>query len=117
MLLARAASWLTVAGRWFLPGGGLDHGEDPVECLRREFAEETGLEVEIGALKGVLADTTTLPDGTDLHNVRIIYEVARWTGELRPEERGTTDAVQWADPEELARLPVVPYVTRALELG
>jgi len=42
VLLARAALSLTIAGRWFLPGGGLDHGESPVAGLEREFEEETG---------------------------------------------------------------------------
>ncbi len=30
------------AGRWFLPGGGVQHGEHPIESLRREFEEESG---------------------------------------------------------------------------
>ena len=29
------------------PGGGLEWGEGIVECLKREFLEETGLEVEV----------------------------------------------------------------------
>ncbi len=32
-------------GVWDLPGGGLDHGESPVEALKREVQEEVGLEV------------------------------------------------------------------------
>jgi len=32
-----------------LPGGGLEPGEGTRECLIREFKEETGLEVEVGA--------------------------------------------------------------------
>jgi 8-oxo-dGTP pyrophosphatase MutT (NUDIX family) len=30
-------------GFWDLPGGGIDHGESPSECLKREIKEEVGL--------------------------------------------------------------------------
>lgn len=34
------------SGRWELPGGGLDFGEDIHQGLRREIEEETGLQVK-----------------------------------------------------------------------
>ena len=39
-----------VRGNYFtkFPGGGLELGEGTRDCLKREFKEETGLEVEIG---------------------------------------------------------------------
>jgi 8-oxo-dGTP pyrophosphatase MutT (NUDIX family) len=114
VLLVRAAPYLTVAGRWFLPGGGIDHGEDPVAALRREFSEETGLAVEIGDLKGVLSDVQTLPDETLLHTVRIVYDIDSYTGDLRDELNGSSDAACWHRVDELAELPLVPYVRRAL---
>ncbi|WP_307845941.1 NUDIX domain-containing protein [Saccharomonospora sp. NB11] len=37
VLLARHAS-----GTWSLPGGGVEHAEDPFHAVIREVAEETG---------------------------------------------------------------------------
>lgn len=39
-----------IRGNYFtkLPGGGLEIGEGTRDCLKREFKEETGLDVEIG---------------------------------------------------------------------
>ncbi len=37
-------------GLWDIPGGFLNEGEDAVAGLHREIAEETGLEVELGAV-------------------------------------------------------------------
>ncbi len=33
-------------GQWELPGGGLDHGEDPRDALRREISEEIGCKAD-----------------------------------------------------------------------
>lgn len=35
------------ADRWEIPGGRLEHGEDPFVGLKRETAEEVGLNIEI----------------------------------------------------------------------
>jgi len=114
VLLVRAASYLTVAGQWCLPGGGLDPGEDPVDGLRREFREETGLDVDVGALLGILSDVFTLPDGTSLHSLRIIHRVDRFTGELRDEVGGSSDRTRWVSVHDALGLPLRPYVRRAL---
>jgi ADP-ribose pyrophosphatase YjhB (NUDIX family) len=110
LLLARASPALTLRGRWFLPGGGVQHGEQPADSLRREILEEAGLTVTLGPLLDVLSDVRTIPDGTSLHTVRLIYRVEDWEGALRPEADGTTDAVAWFTPEELRALPLARYV-------
>jgi 8-oxo-dGTP diphosphatase len=116
LLLARASSSLTVRGRWFLPGGGIQHGESPTESLRREMDEETGLAVVVGPLLDVLSDVRTVPpDQTSLHTVRLIYRVDSWEGQLRAEANGTTDAVGWFTPDELTTLPLAHYVTTVVE--
>ena len=43
---------------WTTPGGRLEAGESPLDALKRKVLEETGLEVEPGALIGVYAKPT-----------------------------------------------------------
>ena len=38
------------SGRWDLPGGRLDPGETPTECLLREIDEETRLRPKVGRM-------------------------------------------------------------------
>jgi 8-oxo-dGTP diphosphatase len=106
---------LSLRGRWFLPGGGIQHGENPTQALHREIKEETGLRVVLGPLLTVLSDVRKLPEGTSLHTLRLIYRVAKWTGRLRAEENGTTDDVRWFTRGELAHLPVARYVEEVIK--
>jgi ADP-ribose pyrophosphatase YjhB (NUDIX family) len=55
VLLARRAAE-PFEGRWDIPGGFLEEGEDPVDGLRRELKEETGLDVEPERFLGVWMD-------------------------------------------------------------
>jgi 8-oxo-dGTP diphosphatase len=114
VLLVRAAPHLTVAGQWFLPGGGLDHGEHPVDGLRREFREETGLDIVPGPLLGIISDVFILPNGTSLHTLRIIHGVDGWSGTLRDEVGGSSDAARWVPVGQALALPLRPYVRQAL---
>lgn len=68
---------------WTLPGGGVEHGEDPIDAVRREFAEESGCEALVERLLGV--DSRLIPpgesrSGTMHHNVGIFYRVRIATG-------------------------------------
>ncbi|MEO0406414.1 MAG: NUDIX hydrolase [Cyanobacteria bacterium P01_A01_bin.135] len=62
------------SGRWSLPGGMIDWGEEIAHTIHREMVEETGLEVvDIRRLVGVYASPRRDPR---FHAVSICIEVA-----------------------------------------
>lgn len=119
MLLAR---WVSREGmkRWTLPGGGMDHGEDPYDTVVREVAEETGYDVEPTALLGVDSNRRDYPRRlgarADFHALRIVYEARVTGGELRHETNGSTDMAAWHPLEEVPNLERVGLVDVGLRL-
>jgi len=49
LLVARRAAGRSQGGLWEFPGGKLEPGEAPEDCLRRELREELGIESTVGA--------------------------------------------------------------------
>jgi 8-oxo-dGTP diphosphatase len=113
VLLCRASATDTLPGLWYLPGGGLEQGEHPVDAVVREVAEETGLAVEVTALRDAVSDVLELP-GRQTHTDRLIFDVAVTGGELRDEVGGSTDRAEWVPVDRLGTLPLMPYAAAAL---
>jgi 8-oxo-dGTP diphosphatase len=53
VLLCRVGPGEADSGRWMLPGGGLDFGEEPAAGAVRELREESGLSGEVIGLAAV----------------------------------------------------------------
>jgi ADP-ribose pyrophosphatase YjhB (NUDIX family) len=118
VLLVRASAQDDDPGMWCLPGGGVEHGEPPRDAVVREYREETGLDIKVLTLRDVLADVAPRRGrGIAMHTDRVIYDVGVVGGTLRSEEDGTSDLVEWVEPDRLGRLPLMPYVARILGLS
>jgi 8-oxo-dGTP diphosphatase len=97
LLLARRAQD-PYRGKWDLPGGFLEEGEDPLDGVRRELLEETGLTVEPLEFVGVWVDR--YGEGSEAPATLNLYWTARvLAGEPRPAD--DVAELAWIDPDEL----------------
>jgi 8-oxo-dGTP diphosphatase len=71
-------SGITRTNFWSPPGGGLNYEEPAVTCLRREFMEETGLQIEV---KDFLFASEFIK--TPLHAVELFFRVHPITHQLK----------------------------------
>jgi ADP-ribose pyrophosphatase YjhB (NUDIX family) len=94
---------------WSLPGGGVEHGEDPFDAVIREVAEETGCDAVVERLLGVdsrviPAAERAVPGESDHQNVGIFYQVRITGGQLRPEPGGGVAESVWTPVPDVAGL-------------
>jgi 8-oxo-dGTP diphosphatase len=111
VLAAQRSAAMALPLKWEFPGGKIDAGESPEECLRREIVEELGVHVQVGrplapATHHYPAFTVTLhPFVCSIESGELtLHEHAAVTW-LRPEELSTLD---WAE----ADLPVIDAYRR-----
>jgi 8-oxo-dGTP diphosphatase len=123
VLLTRHSPHGPRPGTWSLPGGGVEHGEDPAGAVLREVREETGLDATIGQLLGVHSEhfTGTAPTGReeDFHGIALVFEAVVGPSEpVVASGDGTTDAAAWVPLAEVSSgsVPVSPVVTAALAM-
>jgi 8-oxo-dGTP pyrophosphatase MutT (NUDIX family) len=101
LLATQYSARTAVAGRWGMPGGGIDDHEEPVAAVLREVAEETSQLITLGELIKVQTShwIGRSPHGPieDFHAVRLIYRgsCATPTNPVVLDRGGTTEAARW----------------------
>jgi 8-oxo-dGTP diphosphatase len=97
VLLSQRKSGTHLEGAWEFPGGKVEPGEDPREGLRRELAEELGLDVEVGEILDV---TFHRYDDVGKAILLLFFEVTRLPGSPEPRALDVADWT-WAGPSTL----------------
>jgi 8-oxo-dGTP diphosphatase len=122
VLLTRIAPGYPGAGRWHLPGGGTDFGEQPDQALAREMVEETG---QHGRITGLLESShrhdpaARGPEGVpmDWHVVRVLFRVQvdlPTEPVVTEEQGGSTAEAGWFPADAVASLDLTEVADRAV---
>lgn len=100
VLIAQRASSEKMAGKWEFPGGKIEPGETPQQCLKREIWEE--LEVEIDVLDFFGESIYPYEHG----EIRLLAYFCRWLGGnfvLKVHSR-----IEWVGKDELNQFDYAP---------
>nr|WP_276576443.1 8-oxo-dGTP diphosphatase MutT [Caldicoprobacter algeriensis] len=100
ILIAQRAEGQKLAGKWEFPGGKIEDGETPEECLKREIKEELDIDIEVDGFFGESVYTY----GTE--TISLIAYKARFKGgqcKLKVHSRA-----EWVEPHELVNYDFAP---------
>jgi len=102
VLIAERPAGKSMAGLWEFPGGKVEAGERPEECLIRELAEELGIAVNEACLAPLTFASHNYPD---FHLLMPLYVCRRWEGIVTPREG---QRLTWVKPQRLRDYPMPP---------
>jgi len=100
ILAARRGPDVHLAGHWEFPGGKIEHGESPEECLQRELLEEFSIQCEIGSF---------IAESVYDYGHKVIqllgYHVQHTEGSFQLTDH---DEIRWLTVQELSTLKWAP---------
>jgi len=102
VLIAQRPEGKSMAGLWEFPGGKVESGERPEQCLIRELREELGIAVEEECLAPLTFASHAYPD---FHLLMPLYVCRRWRGIVEARER---QRLKWVRPTALRDYPMPP---------
>jgi 8-oxo-dGTP diphosphatase len=102
VLICQRPQGKQLAGLWEFPGGKVELGETPEECLIRELEEELGIKVT----EACLAPFVFASHGYEsFHLLMPLYLLRRWEGQVTRREH---EALAWVKPDKLTDYPMPP---------
>lgn len=102
VLIAQRPQGKQLAGLWEFPGGKVEKGETPEECLIRELREEIGVETQAACLAPL---TFASHSYDDFHLLMPLYVCRRFQGIPTPKEAQT---LKWVRPNRMRDYPMPP---------
>ena len=109
-------------GQYDLPGGSLEHGEKPVETLKREIMEEVGVKVKnyhiIDANSVVVDwDNPYINEREHMHHIGIIYDVEIEDGDIKTDADGLDSlGAVWYSLSKIKKENISPLTYETLKL-
>src|SRR6202045_3895825 len=102
VLIAERPEGKSMAGLWEFPGGKVEPGERPEQCLIRELQEELEIVVKEDCLAPLTSASHTY---TDFHLLMPLYVCRRWEGTVAAREG---QQLAWVRPNRLRDYPMPP---------
>ena len=106
-------------GKWDLPGGGFEFGENPAETLHREMLEETGRTITKFNLLNVLSHTEMYKNSNNkdetVHHIGIIYSVEIDTHKNKLKTQGDGEdslGAKWLNISSLNKDTLSPFAKK-----
>ncbi|MFC4149790.1 NUDIX domain-containing protein [Micromonospora mangrovi] len=90
-------------GRWSLPAGVVDPGEQPADALLREIHEETGVQATIERVGGVATHPVVYPNGDVCEYLNVWFR-CRAVGGTPTADGDESLEVGWFAPDDLPAL-------------
>jgi 8-oxo-dGTP diphosphatase len=102
VLIAKRPAGKSLAGLWEFPGGKVEPGETPEQCLIRELEEELGITVAHACLAPFVFASHAYDS---FHLLMPLYLCRRWDGFVTAREH---EAIAWVKPNKLTDYPMPP---------
>jgi len=93
VLLAKRKSSGELPGKWEFPGGKIEAGESPEECIKRELREELGIKVKVGEYI-----TSSEFDYGDRRIKLLVYNASFVDGDFKLSDH---EEVKWVNKKDL----------------